>query len=131
MRRPTRPISIAVAVVRHGGQVLIGQRAPGAELAGLWEFPGGKVHRGETPAQAAVRECVEEASLAIRVDRLESVVTHRYDYGVVQIRFFAAEPIDPQQKPAASFRWVPISELPRYPFPSANDAVLQHLKEGG
>lgn len=130
MRRSrSKPVSIAVAVVRCEGQVLIGQRPAEVELAGLWEFPGGKVHAKETLEQAAVRECLEETGLAIRVLRMESDVTHHYEFGVVKIRFFAAEPLDPQQAPLAPFRWVPISELPNYPFPPANAAVLQYLAE--
>ncbi len=102
MRRSrSKPVAIAVAVVRHEGQVLIGQRPPGDELGGLWEFPGGKVHPHETPQHAAARECLEETGLTIRVHRMETDVTHGYEFGVVQIRFFAAEPVDPQQTPTA------------------------------
>ena len=48
------PTPIAVAVVRYDGKFLIGRRPEGVPLAGLWEFPGGKVHAGETPEAAAV-----------------------------------------------------------------------------
>lgn len=54
------PQSIAIAVVQRGEQFLIGQRPLGVALAGLWEFPGGKVLPGESPEAAAVRECQEE-----------------------------------------------------------------------
>ena len=131
MRRSrSKPISIAVAVVRHEGQVLIGQRPAGVELAGFWEFPGGKVQADETLEQAAMRECLEETELAIRILRTETDVTHHYDFGLVKIRFFAAEPANPEHVPRAPFRWVPISDLPNYPFPPANAVVLEYLAEG-
>lgn len=130
MRRSrAKPISIAVAVVRHEGQVLIGQRPAGVELAGLWEFPGGKVQAEETLEQAAIRECLEETELTIRILRTETDVTHHYDFGLVKIRFFAAEPVNPEHAPRTPFRWVPISELPNYPFPPANAVVLEYLAE--
>jgi len=125
-----RPILIAVAVVRHGRQVLIGPRPPGKPLAGLWEFPGGKVRPGESARQAAVRECLEETGLRIRITGLEAATRHRYDYGAVRIRFFAAEPIDPQPLPAEPFRWVPIADLADYRFPPANDVILKRLRKG-
>ena len=54
---------IAIAVVLHNDCVLIGVRPAGATLAGLWEFPGGKIEAGETPNEAAERECLEETGL--------------------------------------------------------------------
>ena len=53
------PVEIAIAVVEHEGRFLIGLRPPGAPLAGLWEFAGGKLEPGETPQMAAARECLE------------------------------------------------------------------------
>ena len=128
MRRP-KVISVAVAVVRSNGRVLIGQRPAGVELAGLWEFPGGKVQPGERGEHAAARECLEETGLKVRVLGLETEVTHRYDYGTVRLRFYSAAPLDPSQAPVAPFLWVEIGELPRYPFPPANASVLEFLKD--
>jgi mutator protein MutT len=125
---PPDPTSIAVAVVRRAGQVLIGRRAPQSRLGGLWEFPGGKVRPGETPEAAAARECLEETGLAVRVGDLSLEVTHPYKYGTVRIRFFAAEPVDPAQPPAEPFRWVPVSGLSAYTFPPANAAILERLR---
>ena len=61
-----RPTLVAIAVVEHDGCFLVGVRPEGKPLAGFAEFPGGKVDHGETPEQAAIRECREESGLADR-----------------------------------------------------------------
>jgi mutator protein MutT len=59
-----KPIAVAIAVLEHNGKFLVGVRPPGVPLAGLAEFPGGKIDLGETPEAAAIRECREETGLA-------------------------------------------------------------------
>jgi 8-oxo-dGTP diphosphatase len=70
----------AAALVDAAGRVLVAQRPPGKSLAGLWEFPGGKLEPGETPAHALVRELDEELGIAVAVADLAplTVVAHRY-----------------------------------------------------
>ncbi len=83
---------IAVAVVVDQGRYLIGLRPEGAPLAGLWEFPGGKVLAGETPALAAARECREEAALEIDIGPALIVIVHDYPHGRLRLHFLAAAP---------------------------------------
>jgi 8-oxo-dGTP diphosphatase len=123
------PAEIAVAVVLQAGRVLIGPRPAGSPLAGLWEFPGGKVQPGESPSQAAVRECLEETGLTVRLGRLWNETEYAYSHGRVRLWFFQAEPCQPEQPPKPPFRWVPLAELPRYPFPEANRPVLDLLAQ--
>ncbi len=118
---------IAIAVVEHDGSCLIGQRPAGTNLAGLWEFPGGKVEPSETAAEAAVRECREEAGIAIVVDHEHSIAEHVYAHGAVRLHFFICRPVDPAAAPSAPYRWVPRSELRRYEFPAANAAIVREL----
>lgn len=120
---------VAVAVVQQGECVLIGRRAPGVVLAGYWEFPGGKVHCGETPEQAARRECFEEAGLEIRVERLLCQVAHPVATGRLKLRFYSATPLAGAGAPREPFRWVPIAELNQYEMPPANRRVLSLLGE--
>lgn len=69
----------AVALVNAAGEVLIGRRPAGKALAGFWEFPGGKLEAGESPAQAAVRELREELDIGISVENLEPVSFVSYE----------------------------------------------------
>jgi 8-oxo-dGTP diphosphatase len=121
------PVPIAAAVVEHAGCVLIGPRPAGFPLAGLWEFPGGKVHPGESPADCAARECLEETGVAIRVGQLLGEAVHRYPHALVGVQFFAGTPLGSAEQPRAPFRWVPLADLPNYTFLAANSAVLSQL----
>ena len=123
-------MEIAVAVVEREGRYLIGLRPAGAELAGYWEFPGGKVRAGESPADAARRECREETGLAVRVIGNYATVEHDYPHGRLRLHFFACIPVGsggPSQETPERFRWVTAAELGGYRFPPANEVVLRLL----
>ncbi len=123
------PVEIAIAVVEREGAFLIGLRPLGAPLAGLWEFPGGKVKLGESAADAAVRECQEETGLAVRVLHAYPVIEHRYEHGHLRLRFFACALVDDAPATVDSrFRWVPREELAGYEFPPANRELLAWLQ---
>jgi mutator protein MutT len=121
-------IKVAIAVVEQNGCFLIGQRPEGVPLAGLWEFPGGKILPGETAEAAAVRECLEETGLAVENVLHLSSVNHAYEHGTLRLEFIACRPVNgPHTKPTSPFRWVPRGELLKYEFPAANAAVLKLL----
>lgn len=120
---------IAIAVVQHGDEVLIGLRPEGVPLAGFWEFPGGKVHDGEQPAAAAVRECLEETGVSVRVLDEFPAKSHDYEHGSVHLRCFACEPEDPTTAPRGTFRWVKRASLGDYAFPEANEELIRQLVE--
>lgn len=118
---------IAVAVVERDGKFLIGQRATGSALAGYWEFPGGKLDSGETPEGAAVRECLEETGLDVRVTGAYPTRSHDYDHAAVRLHFLACEVIGQRRALPDRFRWVPAREFDAYQFPPANQTLLAHL----
>jgi 8-oxo-dGTP diphosphatase len=126
---PSRPVEIAVAVVENEGQFLIGLRTEGVPLAGLWEFPGGKVEPGEAAENAAIRECLEETGLAVRIIGEYPPTSHSYPHGAVELRFFACAPIASRPTLPARFRWVKPAELQGYSFPPANANLLKRLAE--
>ncbi|MBL9094824.1 MAG: (deoxy)nucleoside triphosphate pyrophosphohydrolase [Planctomycetaceae bacterium] len=129
------PTPIAVAVVEHAGKFLIGRRPEGVPLAGLWEFPGGKVGDGELPADAARRECMEETGLAVVVVGAYPEVERQYDHDRVRLHFFAcalAETASDEPAPTpVGYRWVGPCELASYEFPPANQGLLSLLSAGG
>lgn len=122
---PHTPISIAV--VEHDGQFLVGQRPAGSPLGGMWEFPGGKVELDETPAAAAVRECMEETGVDITVAEAYPEHIQQYDHDRVRLYFFACRPIDPARTPREPFRWVRREDLAGLEFPTGNRDVVQRL----
>ncbi|WP_425616521.1 (deoxy)nucleoside triphosphate pyrophosphohydrolase [Anatilimnocola sp. NA78] len=123
-----RPLTqIAIAVVQYNDRFLIGQRPEGVALAGLWEFPGGKIHPGETAEDAAVRECLEETGLVVEPLFPYPQHQHAYAHATVQLHFIACRPADAAAIPLAPFRWVPRSELNQHEFPAGNAELLKQL----
>jgi mutator protein MutT len=125
--RYTLPTFIAIAVVEHKGHFLIGQRPPGVALAGYWEFPGGKIEPGESPEQAAVRECFEETGLVVQPLAKYLTHTEAYQHGVVELHFIACQVTAEQPSPHPPYRWIPREQLGEYSFPSGNRRLLALL----
>jgi 8-oxo-dGTP diphosphatase len=118
---------IAIAVVQQDDQFLIGQRPPGVPLAGLWEFPGGKVRPGEAPEAAAVRECYEEAGLRVAVVGQYPPRQYHYPHGTLRLHFYHCAPRGSATAPRPPFIWVARAALPQYAFPEANGPILRLL----
>ena len=79
---PPKPLKLvmAVALIDEDGRVLLARRPAGKELAGLWEFPGGKLHHGETPEIALVRELHEELGIEVAPECLAALTFASHDY---------------------------------------------------
>jgi 8-oxo-dGTP diphosphatase len=127
---PSPRTEIAVAVVEHEGRFLVGLRERGAPLAGYWEFPGGKLRERETPEAAAVRECLEETGLLVRVVGRYASTDHDYEHARVRLHFFACQGVEPQSPLRGRFRWASTAELGRLTFPPANAELLSQLTAG-
>jgi mutator protein MutT len=124
------PLAVAIAVVEQHDTFLIGQRPEGKVLAHLWEFPGGKVERAETPSSAAIRECAEETGLHVQVMRLLHEQQQAYADFTVWLHFFWCRPVASQPPPRPPFVWVNRDDLVRYRFPEGNRHVLEMLARG-
>lgn len=125
------PRSIGIAVVLDADRVLVGIRGSDGPLPGLAEFPGGKCEAGEAPADCAVRECREEAGLAVEPVRLLLDRIWSYPHATVHLYFWqcqarCAADIREQH---AGFRWVSIAELSQLEFPPANSLVVDLLRQ--
>jgi len=84
----TRQIDVVGAVVIRDGLVLCARRGDHGIIPGLWEFPGGKIERGESPSSALVREINEELAVSIAVGDKIVTTTHEYEFGVVSLTTF-------------------------------------------
>jgi 8-oxo-dGTP diphosphatase len=124
------PIQVAIAVVEYQGRYLVGVRPAGVPLAGMAEFPGGKVNAGESSKHAAIRECREESGWDVEVVKEYFSTMHRYEHGLLQVHFFLCRPTDsriPHPPPSPPFRWVDAAELETLNFPAANAPLTKML----
>ena len=126
---------VACALVDADKRVLIAQRPEGKALAGLWEFPGGKVEPGEAPEHALIRELKEELDLTVEPDALDpfAFASHAYpDFHLLMplylVSRWAGEPkLDPHAGQAMA--WAKLSELSAYQMPPADVVLVDRLKE--
>jgi len=127
--RTIRRVEAVLAVIRHQGRILIQKRPDKGLMAGLWEFPGGKVEAGESPEQALRREVREELGLSLgRIERLTEV-RHSYTQFQVKLRVFDCALEGAPPLPARNRRWVGLRDLRRYPFPSGSAKVVDFLEK--
>lgn len=122
---------VAAALIDESGRVLLQQRPPGKPMAGLWEFPGGKIEPGESPEAALARELHEELGLTLSVEDLSPVA-------------FASEPLagrhlllllyvarqwqgEPVAHHATELRWVMPAEMRGMPMPPADVPLVAAL----
>lgn len=124
-------VEVAAGVLlRADGRYLLGQRGPDTVYAGYWEFPGGKVEAGETPAQALCRELDEE--LGIRVTHLRPWMLreHLYEHAHVRLHFFevSAWEGEPHGKVHSVLDWVLPEQATREPMLPANGPILKALR---
>lgn len=123
----------AVALIDVDGRVLLGQRPEGKSMAGLWEFPGGKVETGETPEAALVRELNEE----LGIDTWESCLapltfaSHSYEKFHLLMPLFACRKWygTPQSRENQALKWVKANELTNYPMPAADIPLIPILRD--
>ena len=124
-------IEVAAGLIRdEAGRYLITQRRRGSHLAGLWEFPGGKVEAGESPAACLRRELVEELSATFTVGELVETVRWEYPERTVVLHFFDCRHesglIVPREEQAMI--WVEPAHLPDYDFPPADRELINRLR---
>ena len=125
----TETTRIGVAIVEWQDHFLVGTRQSDQVLAGFAEFPGGKCEPDESAEAGAIRECLEETAIEIRVRKLLQTGQHTYPHGRLELNFFLCEPTNQPTEPTNPFRWIPRDELSSLPFPDANAGVIQMLGE--
>jgi mutator protein MutT len=131
-RRDTRPagnrITVVAAVVEEHGTFLVTRRQAGVHLAGLWEFPGGKVEAGETHEEGLRREMREELDADVDVGELMFQVEHEYPERTVALFFYDCRLRGtPRPMLGQELRWVPRGELATLGFPPADEELITLL----
>ena len=125
-------VHVVAAVVQDGERFLVTRRQAGVHLAGLWEFPGGKVAPGESHDAALRREMQEELGTDVEVREMVSTASHAYDDRHVTLHFYRCELAGtPRPLLGQEMRWVPRAELRGLGFPPADEELIELLVEGG
>jgi len=122
---------VAAALVDTEGRVLIAQRPPGKALAGLWEFPGGKLNQGERPEQALIRELDEELGIAVKEACLAPLTFASHVYA----EFHLLMPLWicrrweglVEAREAQALKWVRPGKLRDFPMPPADEPLIPPL----
>lgn len=121
-------LEVVVAVIERNGRFLVQRRPPGGLLAGLWEFPGGKVEPGESLAEALRREVREELGAGVANIRRLTTVRHAYTRFQVTLHAFACELAGGSTlRPGPPRRWLSLNALRRYPLPSGSVKIVDFL----
>lgn len=121
-------IVVVAAVIEKDGAFLVTRRQKGVHLAGLWEFPGGKIDEGETHAAALAREIREELATDVEVHDLVFDVSHAYDDRTVTLYFYRCTLRGtPRPLLGQEMRWVPRADLATLGFPPADEALIKLL----
>lgn len=129
----SKPIVLvaACALVDTDNRILIAQRPEGKSLAGMWEFPGGKVEDGETPEAALIRELYEELGIETKETCLAPLTFASYSYEKFHLlmplyicrRYWGV----PQSKEGQALKWVRSRNLRDYEMPPADEPIIPHL----
>jgi 8-oxo-dGTP diphosphatase len=132
-KKPTMLFVVAAALTNQAGEILLQKRPEGRQMAGLWEFPGGKVEAGESPESALVRELNEELGIQVEPQNLIPLI-------------FASEPLEgrnlllllyrcnswrgePEALDAAEIRWLRPQDMPALPMPPADIPLVSALEK--
>jgi 8-oxo-dGTP diphosphatase len=124
---------VAVALVDVDGRVLLAQRPPGKSMAGLWEFPGGKVQADETPEQALIRELKEELDIDVAEACLAPLTfaSHRYPAFHLLMPLYVCRRWngDVTAREGQKLAWVRPQRLAEYPMPPADKPLVAVLRD--
>lgn len=123
----------AVALIDMDGRILLAQRPEGKSMAGLWEFPGGKVEPGETPEMALIRELQEELGINTWSSCLAPLTfaSHSYAGFHLLMPLFACRKWEgsPQPHEGQTLKWVRAHDLKSYPMPAADIPLIPILRD--
>ena len=123
----------AVALIDVDGRVLLAERPPGKVMAGLWEFPGGKVQPGETPEEALIRELDEELGISTHQSCLApfTFASHSYEEFHLLMPLYVCRKWSgiATAREGQRLKWVRPQQLPDYPMPPADKPLVAMLRD--
>jgi mutator protein MutT len=130
-------VAVAIAIIFREGnggrsELLICRRRMDSVLAGYWEFPGGKMNMGESPAACAVRETEEETGLTVEVVEDLAMIEHEYPHASVSLYPHICRYVEGslELRQVAEAVWIVPKEVGRYQFPEANVELIKGIEAG-
>ena len=133
MREPAKPLLLvaACALVDADNRVLLAQRPEGKTLAGLWEFPGGKIEPGETPEETLIRELREELGIEVKAACLApfTFASHEYEKMHLLMPLFVCRRWEGnvQSLEGQKLAWVEPKKMRSFPMPPADEPLIPML----
>lgn len=122
---------VAVALIDPDGRILLAQRPEGKSMAGLWEFPGGKVEAGESPEVTLIRELEEELGIVVKEACLAPLTfaSHRYEDFHLLMPLYVCRRWEGniRGREGQALKWVRPNRLREYPMPPADEPLIPHL----
>ncbi|MDO5502509.1 MAG: (deoxy)nucleoside triphosphate pyrophosphohydrolase, partial [Actinomycetia bacterium] len=125
-------IAVVGAVIVRDGLILCARRGGTGPMAGLWEFPGGKVEPDESPLEALVREIEEELGCAISVGNEVTTTTHAYNFATITLTTYWSEIVSGEPEPTehAEIRWLAPADLSTLDWAAADIPAIAIIEQG-
>ncbi len=124
---------VAVALLDADNRILLGKRPEGKSMAGLWEFPGGKLEEGESPEAALVRELQEELGITTKENCLAPLTfaSHAYEKFHLLMPLYVCRRYEGMAQPLEheEIKWVRPKDLRSYPMPEADLPLIPYLQD--
>ncbi|PPJ45446.1 8-oxo-dGTP diphosphatase MutT [Rhizobium sp. KAs_5_22] len=124
---------VACALIDTDNRILLAQRPEGKSLAGLWEFPGGKVEKGETPEETLIRELEEELGIVTKVPCLAPLTfaSHTYETFHLLMPLYICRRYEgiAHGREGQAVKWVRANALRDYPMPPADEPLIPFLQD--
>ena len=131
MMEERKLITVTAGVIYHNGKILIAQRRKDKSLGGFWEFPGGKIEKGETPQQALIREIKEELNVELRIGDLIRTIEYDYSSFHLSMECYWCELLGEEVTllEAKSAKWLTKEELFDIKWLPADKEIIETIKK--
>lgn len=131
IKSTAKKIEVSAAVIYRNGKTYIQQRPKQGLMAGLWEFPGGKIEKNETPEDCLHREIKEELGIKIRIKEKIMTIKHSYTQFRVTLHVYLCSHQAGKIRATScdQWKWVAAKEMDQYPFPAANVKIINYLQK--